>query len=247
MLDGQVLEASQVEYKPFGKPPLKREPPACRACAKVGILPPRSEFRLRFFARKTHHRASAEGLGAMLSSQHRSQSVFLPLTHPAANPGVNPVGGESVSAVQQDAVGVFRAIRAASPGVRLCVTTLSRSFPSVSALLCSRALTDSPPGLLCRRKQLDLPHSFALLAKFEAGKPGESENAIFTASQPEFSVSATQQRASRFQGIAANKPLTPGAMHGHLPRPIKIRQNCGSDHLRSIAASLREFTSSARV
>ena len=24
MLDGRVLEASQVEYKPFGKPPLKR-------------------------------------------------------------------------------------------------------------------------------------------------------------------------------------------------------------------------------
>ena len=26
MLDGRVLGASQVEYKPFGKPPLKREP-----------------------------------------------------------------------------------------------------------------------------------------------------------------------------------------------------------------------------
>ena len=25
MLDGRVLEASQVEYKPFGKPPLQRE------------------------------------------------------------------------------------------------------------------------------------------------------------------------------------------------------------------------------
>ena len=25
MLDGRVLEAFQVEYKPFGKPPLKRE------------------------------------------------------------------------------------------------------------------------------------------------------------------------------------------------------------------------------
>ena len=36
-------------------------------------------------SRKTHHRASAEGLGAMLSSQHRSQSVFF---HPAVNPGV---------------------------------------------------------------------------------------------------------------------------------------------------------------
>ena len=27
MLDGRVLEASQVEYKPFGKPPLQRENP----------------------------------------------------------------------------------------------------------------------------------------------------------------------------------------------------------------------------
>ena len=27
MLDGRVLGASQVEYKPFGKPPLKREEP----------------------------------------------------------------------------------------------------------------------------------------------------------------------------------------------------------------------------
>ena len=27
MLDGRVLGASQVEYKPFGKPPLKREVP----------------------------------------------------------------------------------------------------------------------------------------------------------------------------------------------------------------------------
>ena len=27
MLDGRVLEASQVEYKPFGKPPLQRESP----------------------------------------------------------------------------------------------------------------------------------------------------------------------------------------------------------------------------
>ena len=30
MLDGRVLGASQVEYKPFGKPPLKREPQALR-------------------------------------------------------------------------------------------------------------------------------------------------------------------------------------------------------------------------
>ena len=29
MLDGRVLGASQVEYKPFGKPPLKRE--ACHS------------------------------------------------------------------------------------------------------------------------------------------------------------------------------------------------------------------------
>ena len=32
MLDGRVLEASQVEYKPFGKPPLQRELRRCLGC-----------------------------------------------------------------------------------------------------------------------------------------------------------------------------------------------------------------------
>ena len=32
MLDGRVLGASQVEYKPFGKPPLKREAPGSESC-----------------------------------------------------------------------------------------------------------------------------------------------------------------------------------------------------------------------
>ena len=31
MLDGRVLGASQVEYKPFGKPPLKREVASSKA------------------------------------------------------------------------------------------------------------------------------------------------------------------------------------------------------------------------
>ena len=30
MLDGRVLEASQVEYKPFGKPPLQKKYRECR-------------------------------------------------------------------------------------------------------------------------------------------------------------------------------------------------------------------------
>ena len=38
-------------------------------------------FRSWVSSRKTHHRASAEGLGAMLSSQHRSQSVFFHHSH----------------------------------------------------------------------------------------------------------------------------------------------------------------------
>ena len=58
-------------------------PPACT---------PRSGFRLRsptevgittsLFCRKTHHRASAEGPGDMLSSQHNSRNVFS-ITGPA--------------------------------------------------------------------------------------------------------------------------------------------------------------------
>ena len=35
MLDGRVLEASQVEYKPFGKPPLQREVQhKCHLCSR---------------------------------------------------------------------------------------------------------------------------------------------------------------------------------------------------------------------
>ena len=37
MLDGRVLEASQVEYKPFGKPALKREPASSRASSQSGF------------------------------------------------------------------------------------------------------------------------------------------------------------------------------------------------------------------
>ena len=44
MLDGRVLEASQVEYKPFGKPPLQRE---LHSCAKAALrsLPSSSTAR----------------------------------------------------------------------------------------------------------------------------------------------------------------------------------------------------------
>ena len=35
MLDGRVLGASQVEYKPFGKPPLKREGAQMKCAAKL--------------------------------------------------------------------------------------------------------------------------------------------------------------------------------------------------------------------
>ena len=127
MLDGRVLEASQVEYKPFGKPPLQREPNEYGLAqnglaqprfldiggtnvTKIPVLPwgedcstlfffangceaPAARPRLpgiasslhtevgittSLFCRKTHHRASAEGPGDMLSSQHNSRSVFFP-------------------------------------------------------------------------------------------------------------------------------------------------------------------------
>ena len=38
MLDGRVLGASQVEYKPFGKPPLKREPGSCWAAQRPRLM-----------------------------------------------------------------------------------------------------------------------------------------------------------------------------------------------------------------
>ena len=50
MLDGRVLGASQVEYKPFGKPPLKREiqhkwhqfntSATCATCVHIPAAPP---------------------------------------------------------------------------------------------------------------------------------------------------------------------------------------------------------------
>ena len=44
-------------------------------------------------------------------------------------------------------------------------------------------------AILCRRKQLDLPHSFALLPKFEAGKPGGKRGSALLESRtlPQFS------------------------------------------------------------
>ena len=36
MLDGRVLEASQVEYKPFGKPPLQERPQAAADLVGAG-------------------------------------------------------------------------------------------------------------------------------------------------------------------------------------------------------------------
>ena len=42
MLDGRVLEASQVEYKPFGKPPLQRE--AGRRGGGAERLPPKEQL-----------------------------------------------------------------------------------------------------------------------------------------------------------------------------------------------------------
>ena len=48
MLDGRVLGASQVEYKPFGKPPLKREFNAGNAgipCKNPALNSPQSLIR----------------------------------------------------------------------------------------------------------------------------------------------------------------------------------------------------------
>ena len=54
------------------------------------------------FCRKTHHRASAEGLGAMLSSQHRSQSVFFTIHTPSRQSWRGRRIAHSILAWQQD-------------------------------------------------------------------------------------------------------------------------------------------------
>ena len=141
-------------------------PPACRACAKVGILPPRSEFRLRsstkvgiptsLFARKTHHRARAEGVSARLSSRVPLAECFFHHSHaqPIAplNPGVgtlNPGVGaglpHSILAWAQDCPGVSLK----TLGVQCCTALRSQTRRpdcpenSGSALLYSRALTEN--------------------------------------------------------------------------------------------------------
>ena len=65
-------------------------------------LSARSDFRLRYFARKTHHRASAEGPSARLSSRVPLAECFLPLTRPAVNPGVGTGLLLSILLWQQD-------------------------------------------------------------------------------------------------------------------------------------------------
>ena len=46
MLDGRVLGASQVEYKPFGKLPLKREPGLCGGLLQREAVLPKSVAKL---------------------------------------------------------------------------------------------------------------------------------------------------------------------------------------------------------
>ena len=55
MLDGRVLEASQVEYKPFGKPPLQREGGRSLPC-QMAQRPPAK----RLEAERSHQRRRIE-------------------------------------------------------------------------------------------------------------------------------------------------------------------------------------------
>ena len=71
MLDGRVLGASQVEYKPFRKPPLQREPhrrrgreTRNRAGLPLSAAPGRGGVR-------APERAAPPGPGAAASADHR--------------------------------------------------------------------------------------------------------------------------------------------------------------------------------
>ena len=84
---------------------------------EVGIVSPKSEFRLRslskvgfptsLFCRKTHHRASAEGPGDMLSSQHNSRSVFSTIHTPCRQ---SWPGNRIASPIPSVATGLFHPI-----------------------------------------------------------------------------------------------------------------------------------------
>ena len=64
MLDGRVLEASQVEYKPFGKPPLQRE---SRRLSKFLVQVPWPNLDKWLCKRKTRDKICPSSLSKFLS------------------------------------------------------------------------------------------------------------------------------------------------------------------------------------
>ena len=118
------------------------------------------------FARKTHHRASAEGPGVMLSSQHNSRSVFSTIHTPCRqswrghriatlNPGVGTGLPHSILAWAQDCPGVSQKTLEAQ-----CCTALRPQTRrpdcaenTGSASVHSDVLPDSPPGLPGKLRQ----------------------------------------------------------------------------------------------
>ena len=55
MLDGRVLEASQVEYDPFGKPPLQREVSSLKSSIQWRIKSSIANSRAHARGRPAHH------------------------------------------------------------------------------------------------------------------------------------------------------------------------------------------------
>ena len=109
------IEASRPRHLPgieaFSLPSLRR-PRSVFRLRFFACTTPRSDFRLRFltevgfptllFARKTHHRASAERSVSVAVRAAPLTECFLPLTRPAVNPGLGTGLLLSILLWQQD-------------------------------------------------------------------------------------------------------------------------------------------------
>ena len=84
MLDGRVLGASQVEYKPFGKPPLQREKSVFGKCSAVLGLASQAELTKSKRARLPR---SALKLWAQVNFLHSDNFCVRVIAGPAPDGG----------------------------------------------------------------------------------------------------------------------------------------------------------------
>ena len=187
MLDGQVLGASQVEYKPFGKPPLKREPRRLQSW-RSRTPPPRSAAAARPAAgarraacprRRAPGPSCAGAAGSRRSppcrSTRASSARCAAVVGPLADEGL--VVGEVLAGRPQAQVGVAVLARSGQLPVRAREQRAGRDGtirPRASPGAAVRGLRDLPPNLPFFFYGLSFfcsaAHSFRVYLPVKAGK-----------------------------------------------------------------------------